>query len=469
MSAPPAPVVELAALVERVSGNVVPPGHLPFLGEVGRRRAASLGLPDLAAYVRALGLGNLADEWRWLLPHVTVKESYLFRTPQHFAALESTILPRLAAARAGLRALSVWSAGCARGEEPASLAVALAEHRALAGWRWRILATDVDEDALAAARLGRFGARAVAGVPPALLDRHFDRRDDMAELHAALRERIDYRVLNLVHEPLRLPAPAYDLIFLRNVLIYFRVESQRRVAAAIAQALAPDGFLFLGPAETLWQVCDELEPVDLEDCFCYRRRDPPPGAGNERAAAGRRARSARPAPVGPAAAGVAPRAQSARPVESQPAPEPGAPAVRAGEGGAAGGTAERLAAAAAELAANRLAEAVEIVEEALRGDPADPAAHALEGLLHDVSGRSQMALASYRAALFLDERLFQVRLLLADSLRRLGGAARAEVEYRRVMTTLAGGRARSLDLLAPVPLPTSEQAMRRCREALGAF
>ncbi len=142
--------------------------------------------------------------------------------------------------------------------------------------------------------------------------------------------------------------------------------------------------------------------------------------------------------------------------------------VRGGSSQDAGawGTAERLATAAGHLAANRLAEATELAAEAVRADPSDPGVHALEGLLHDLAGRAQLALASYRAALFLEPALFQVRLLLADALRRLGWEERAAREYREVLATLAGGRPRDLDALVALPLATRDQALRRSRQAL---
>ena len=466
MTGASAEAAELAALVEKVSGNVVPPGHLPFLARIAYRRALDLGLADLGAYHRALARGDLADEWRWLLPHITVKESYLFRTPQHFAALASTVLPALERGRAQERTLRIWSAGCARGEEPATLAVVLAEQPGLAGWDWHILATDVDEDALEAGGSGRFGERAAAQVPPALLAKYFTRQDEAYQLHPVLLRRIEFRVFNLVREPFGSLGRPFDLIFVRNVLIYFHVDSQRRVAAAIARSLAPDGFLFLGPAETLWQLSEELEPVDLEECFCYRHapaKTVEAGApASPPSRPGQKAPSAR--PIEPAAT----HASISIPSEAAPSPLtaqqlstaviPARPAV--------GGTAELVQEAAEHITANRLAEAVTAVERALLADPSNASAHALEGLLHDLGDRTQLAFASYRAALFLDEELFQVRLLLADTLRRLGDGRRAEQEYRRVLATLASGRPRALDSLAPLPLPTREQAMRRCRQAL---
>jgi tetratricopeptide (TPR) repeat protein len=130
------------------------------------------------------------------------------------------------------------------------------------------------------------------------------------------------------------------------------------------------------------------------------------------------------------------------------------------------GTRERLGAAVAALADGLPDRAVELLDQALLADPADAVAHGLEGFIHDVSGRTQMAVPSYRAALFLDPALFQVRLLLADALRRLGNSARAALEYREVMATLAAGTSQTADALARLQLPDAAQARERCREAL---
>lgn len=479
------PVADLAALIERVSGNVILPGHYPFLAETAKRRAVSLRLAGVPAYVRALALGDLPGEWSCLLPHVTIKESFLFRHPQHFAALASTVLPRLAAAHAGRHVLRVWSAGCARGEEPTTLAIVLAECSDVADRGWRILATDVDEEALAAARTGVFGERAVSQVPAHLRERYFVERGDSFEVSPEIARRIEYRVLNLVHEPLPVEPGSFDVVFLRNVLIYFRPDSQRRVAAAIARTLTPNGVLFLGPAETLWQISGELEPVDLEDCFCYRHatvsatapgvRAPGSGVRGELAAqeSWRRARprevaspstpeaTAQPQERAPAARDVHMAAGNAEPPEGV-APVSGARSPQLGFTG----TQERLAAAVRSLTEDRIDRAAELLDQALLADPSDPATHAFEGFLHDVSGRTQMAVASYRATLFLDPGLFQVRLLLADALRRLGNEQRAALEYREVMATLAARRGHPVEALAKLPLPDGEQALQRCREAL---
>ena len=281
MSSSPAPspvLQQLVALVRDVTGNVIPPARFSFLEEVALRRAHSRGFPGLPEYVRALASREIEDEWKSLIALITVKESYFFRAPQQFEGLRIHLLPKLIRARSASRHLRIWSAACARGEEPATLAMLLAEEPTLAGWDWTIVATDVDEEALAGARLGLYGERAVSQVPPALLARWFTRRGKLYELDPSLRARIDYRKLNLAHPPFPLPFPEHDLILLRNVLIYFRRPLQRWVMSQVSQLLAPHGALFLGASETLWQIQDDLEPVDLGSCFCYRHREARPPA-----------------------------------------------------------------------------------------------------------------------------------------------------------------------------------------------
>jgi len=118
------------------------------------------------------------------------------------------------------------------------------------------------------------------------------------------------------------------------------------------------------------------------------------------------------------------------------------------------------------LAASRLEEAQAALQRVLADSPTDPQAHALEGYLHEVAGNSQKAIAAFRAALYLEPTLFQARLLLAHTLRRAGELARAQAEYRHLLSTLASGSGKELDRLAALPLPTREQAARQAKAAL---
>ncbi|HEX9942610.1 MAG TPA: CheR family methyltransferase [Thermoanaerobaculia bacterium] len=442
------PVQQLVTLIREATGNAIPPARAGFLEEMAQRRAHARGFPGVAEYVRALAAREIEGEWASLIPLVTIKESYFFRAPQQFEAMRQQVLPALMRARAGARHLRIWSAACARGEEPATLAMLLAEEPSLAGWEWTIVATDVDEEALAGARLGLYGERAVAQVPPHLLERWFTRRGKLFELDAGLRSRLQYQPLNLAHAPFSLPFAECDLVLLRNVLIYFRRPLQRWVVSQVARFLAPQGFLFLGASETLWQIQDELEPVDLGPCFAYRHREARPAS--EALPPKKRSAPARVAPPAP------------KPVPpSAPAPVPEeAPPVQPC------GVQELLMSAARHLAANRVGEAGQAIGHALAADPSEPAAHALEGFVHDLCGRTEEAVNSYRAALYLDPTLFQVRALLADCLLRLGHRDRAEHQFREVLALLASGRERTLLVFEGLPLPDRERAQKRCRQVL---
>lgn len=451
---PASPALEkLVSLIRDTTGNVISPARYPFLEEVAQRRARSRGLPSVTDYVHALSANALDGEWDNLIPLVTIKESYFFRAPQQFEIIRQQVLPRLLQARAQSKHLRIWSAACARGEEPATLAMILDGEPSLFGWDWTIVATDVDEGALAGARLGLYGDRAVNQVPPPLLERYFRRRGKLFELDPDLRSRILYRPLNLAHTPYALPFQEHDLVLLRNVLIYFRRPLQRWVISQVSKLLAPHGHLFLGASETLWQIQDDLEAVDLGSCFCYRHRTGP--APPPMPAPRPKLVEAKPQPPPP----------KQKPA-SKPRPLPVMEERPASPVNTPFGVSETLARAARCLADNRIDEAGRIIEELMETDTSDPEAYALEGFLHDLTGRADDATASYRAALYLDPALFQVRVMLADSLLRLGHRDLARHQYREALATLESGRDRTLTLLADLPLPDRDRARRRCQEVL---
>jgi len=420
--------------------------------------------------VRLLDRDRTGAEWRELLSLITIKESYLFRAAAQFRALAEVVVPQIVDRRPS-RQLRVWSAGCARGEEATTLAIVLAECPHLVGWDWRVLATDVDEAALDEARCGRFGQRAMARVPEHAVDRFFVRRGDRFELDADLRDRIDYQALNLVDEPLRVPGAPHDVVFLRNVLIYFRRHAQRRVALRVASAFANDGWLFLGPTESLWQLCPELESVDLGDCFCYRHRMPQPidvqpGPSESRFGASTAAarQELEPAPGGKPTRGGASEAQDLL-TETRPCSQ--------SEGSPSHGAATQhlpgLEDVVEALSENRVEAARVAVDTAVDRDPEDAVLRAYEGLMHDTANQSEQAVRAYRAALYLDSRLFQVRYFLARCLEGLGSSVRAGSEYRAALAAASDPRSRHLPGSETLELPTAAEVIVACRQALEAF
>lgn len=425
----------LVALIEERAGVMVPDRDLPRLEELVRARLRSLPQRGLTEYVQLLRSAAGGPEWRELLGRLTIKESSLFRGPQQFRALAEQVLPQLIRRRPSRR-LRLWSAGCARGEEAATLAAILAEQPTLTGWDWRVLATDVDESALEVARMGRFGRRAVEKVPDGVLQRRFRAVADRWVLRRELLDRIDFRALNLIESPYTLPEATFDVVLLRNVLIYFREDAQERVVAAVAEHLAEDGVLLVGPTESLLRLATGLEPVDLGDCFVYRhavRAAPPQSAPP-------------PAPSPPTVSPAPPDSPGTAPPEPRPDPaEEGRAALREG----------------------RTAHAVEMAERAAEARPEDAEVRALLGISRERAGETEEAIRAYRATLYLDPALVQVRYLLAECLSRRGWTARARAELREILASMRSGEARPLDGGGELGLPDLEELADRCRRALG--
>lgn len=503
----------LASLVEKVTGNVVPEGQYPHLQKVFERQARAAGF-SLIAYAAMLEKNENHTEWRNLLPEITIKESFLFRISEQFEALSNELLPNLVANRSLGQTLRFWSAGCARGEEPSTLAVVLAECPDLLQRSWKILATDVDEQALDDARRAEYGERAISRVPPHLLRRYFDRQGSNYVLCSELRDRIEYRPFNFFASAFNSLGPPFDVILLRNVLIYFNRKAQQKVVAQVVSRLAQDGYLFLGHSESLWQLNDRMVPVELKDCFAYRPGRPEelssPGSLRESgyfrklpspmAAAAKADAQASGAPATSAQAS----GKGARPPITKTYPEPSGTKARPDYSGTVprpdfsgkiqrpdfsgkiarpdftsrqSGASEpppprpepvedQLTSAAVALAQDRLGDARELLQDCLPSHKTDAFAHALNGLICDLGGEAQEAVAAYRAALFLDPHLFQIRYLLAKRFAYLGLAGRARNEYRQVLATLENGRYHDLADRLPSIMPSRQEIANRCRRAL---
>ena len=270
----------LMALVERMSGIVLQTGEPRRLMRWVERRAIDRGFRSPAAYLETLRRHPESEEWPVLLGRVTIKESYLFRAPQQFRCLEEQLIPELLGA--GRKQIEIWSAGCARGEEPATLGIILDRCLRGTGVRWSVVATDVDEDALASARECRFSGRSLRKVPGPVLDRYFLRAAGGFELIDRVRRHLRFERVNVVEEPLRIVAGPFDLVFLRNVLIYFRKPSQLRVVRSISRMIQPDGFLMVGPSESLMHLGEHsLRTENRNGVFVYRPRAGNSGRGDE--------------------------------------------------------------------------------------------------------------------------------------------------------------------------------------------
>jgi chemotaxis protein methyltransferase CheR len=224
---------------------------------VARRRGMA-GLEDLVAAIRQQRDEPLLKD---VTEAMTTNESFFFRDTRPFEIFEKEILPKLIESRAARKSLRIWCAAASTGQEPYSLAMILKENAAkLAGWRVEIIGTDISGEVLEKAKAGLYSQFEVQrGLPIQLLVKYFTQVKEMWQLAPEIRAMVSYKEHNLLGNLGGLGA--FDVVFCRNVLIYFDQDTKRDVLERVSQMIPNDGVLFLGGAETVLGVTDKFAPV----------------------------------------------------------------------------------------------------------------------------------------------------------------------------------------------------------------
>jgi chemotaxis protein methyltransferase CheR len=232
--------------------------------------ARRLELPSIGELIARLRNQPANGLCRQVVEAMVTTETSFFRDHHPFEALRKVVLPDLIGRRRGERRLSVWCAACSNGQEPYSLALLLREHfPELEGWKIALLASDLSREVLARAREGRFNQIEVnRGLPAALLVKYFEQHGTDWQLRPALRGMVDFQEINLAQP---WPAlPRMDLILVRNVMIYFDVETKKTILGRAARLLRPDGYLLLGGAETTFNLDDSYRRVETLKAGFYQ-------------------------------------------------------------------------------------------------------------------------------------------------------------------------------------------------------
>ena len=416
-----------------------------------RMRARSCS--DVTAYLELL---DDPAERQALLDEVTIPETHFFRNPPQIRVLRSHVLPELLKQASATRRLRIWSAGCSTGEEPYTIAMLLRELLPVSsGWDIKVVATDISTRALASAAAARYGERAFVMTDPLDQQRFFylDTESGTYVVRDEIRELVEFRHHNLVADEPPFEDGEVDLVLCRNVTIYFDRNTTKRLMQRLHGRLRDGGYLFLGHAETLWQISEDFTLVSLGDAFVYRRTEAgserravlpdrrtedeprPTRADRRRGPLDRRAVSAdapakprqhnplpglldRLAAVTPALAPVAP---------PEPAPDP-------------------LVVVRTAVAAGKYAEAADLAAEVVTATPLRSEAHYLHGLALGNLGRDAEALVVLRKAVYLDPDDGFAHFLLGGALERSGEPVAAARSYRAAASTL--GR-RPFDAVAP--------------------
>ena len=231
--------------------------------------ARQMGLSDVGTLVESVRQRPHPDSTRRIVEALTTNETSWFRDGDPFTGLASTVLPQLLAGRRPADRLRIWSAACSSGQEPYTVAMLLEDALPDAAARVSITATDISREMVERTRVGRFSQLEMnRGLPAPMLVRHFTRVGNEWEISPGLRQRISASECNIA-APLPQMGP-FDVVYLRNVLIYFDLPTKQSILRRVRECMRPDGWLFLGVAETTLGVDDSWERVVLGRSSAYR-------------------------------------------------------------------------------------------------------------------------------------------------------------------------------------------------------
>lgn len=228
-------------------------------------------LPSEEHLVRHLRWGQNEGLVEAVIEVITTNETYFYRDAAPFNALRNSVIPDLIQRRAASKTIHIWCAACSTGQEPYSIAMLLREHfHELENWNVTILATDIAGDVLEKAKKGRYSQFEISrGLPEDML-KYFNQVDNCWEIKEEIRSMVEFQKGNLL-KGLPSSYPVMDIIFLRNVLIYFEQELKRKVLSYIPFVLRHDGYLFLGQSETVSQLNVPFEACHLGTASCFRQ------------------------------------------------------------------------------------------------------------------------------------------------------------------------------------------------------
>jgi chemotaxis protein methyltransferase CheR len=431
----PGAVRRFGELVRARTRLTMRPRNLEIVVHFVERRAVERGM-SADAYVEHVILAHDAAEIDLLIAELTVGETHFFRGPPQFEALRHEIVPALVQKRRKERAITALSAGCATGEEAYSLAIVLQEGAPNAAWRVEVTGIDINARSLQKAESARYSAWSLRDVSDAARRRYFRTDGDAFELVDDLRRLVRFRRRGLTEAPLAKDfSHGLDLVVCQNVLYYLEPEVRPDVIASLADALAPGGFLLLGPVDHAGDV-PGCRASHVGEVVVYERTGPvsvaPPSPRARLHAAWERrnAPSVPPLPaidVGMASWGVAEKSSH------EPEPEPPQAATFSLEN------------AFALADAGDLDGAITMINVLLEEAPEEPKAHLLEGLLLIELGRLDAALDAFRRCVYLDPSMMLAHAGAAVAGLRLG---RSDLVERHAARLRALAKEKNVD--API-------------------
>jgi chemotaxis protein methyltransferase CheR len=259
--------------LQRRTGFVIPEGRWEYLAPKFFSRLEGRGFRTVERYIHYLETSVLGrTELEEIFFVLTVRKTSFFRNPASYMALTQEVLPTILRDRRSSLPLTLWSAGCSTGEEPYSLAVAAQSCLENSEITPYVLATDIVKEALQTARVGSYPEASLGGVPPEYRS-YFTVEGGRAWVKPAIRSLVEFAEHNLIHQAMpRSAVGEWDIIFCRNVFIYFDIKQATEILRRFTRNLAPGGVIFLGHAEVFTEIEDDFEVVFWGNTFYYRKR-----------------------------------------------------------------------------------------------------------------------------------------------------------------------------------------------------
>jgi len=239
------------------------------------KRMSELEIKNVRDYFYHVKYDTSLKEFNVLMDLVTTNETSFFRNEPQLLSFGAEVLPQLIKERneaGGPKSIRIWSAGCSSGEEPYTLAMLMLDKGAqLAGWKIEIIASDISEEVLQKARLGEYAGLTLRNTKPEMLAKYFSKQGEVYKIKPEVKQLINFSHLNLNDERRVAMMNNFDLIFCRNVMIYFSDEVKKRLVRGFYNALKPGGFFYIGHSETLHGISKAFKLVYFKNALVYSK------------------------------------------------------------------------------------------------------------------------------------------------------------------------------------------------------
>lgn len=438
-------------------------------GDLARILAERMGVTaaaDCSAYLdQLLALGQDRQEMDALIAELTIGETYFFRHKEQFDALREMILPDVIERNHDVRRLRIWSAGCATGPEPYSVAIMLEREFGdrIEGWHVSVLGTDINQKFLGRAREGRYDEWAFRAMPASLRAACFDKVGSQWQIKPEFKRNVTFQYHNLIKSPFPSLADniaGFDIIICRNVIIYFSQDTVEQLVPCFRESLNDGGWLIMGHAEPNQTLFSKFRTVNTPGAVLYQRVDRPLPV----------AEAVRPQPSpAPLVLPAASRREAPRPVSvrrpappsaprtgPKPAPAPAAPAGSP----PADPSFSRLAVARGLADSGQWEKAAAACDAIIAAVPLDAWAYFYRAMVHEQLGEDELCEKALRRAIYLDRRLVLPHYHLGLFLARREDAVGAVRSFRNAQALLA-------DLAEDQPVDTGEKiTVGQLREAV---